>query len=100
VARPESGWRSLGGRELRELDDGVDLLQLNRGKGVREVRRDGGGRLGGKGEHGAHRRWRILPGMPAGTAESGDRFRRFGGALSRKEKGVRRRTSGGFYRHS
>jgi hypothetical protein len=22
-------WRSLGGRELRELDDGIDLLQLS-----------------------------------------------------------------------
>jgi hypothetical protein len=51
------------------------------------VRRDGGGRLGGKREHGAHRRWRILPGMLAGTAESGELFRQPGGTIWRGKKG-------------
>jgi hypothetical protein len=55
------------------------------------VRRDGGGRLEGKRECGGHRRWRILPGMPAGTAESGDRFRQPWGTIRRGKEGEMKR---------
>jgi hypothetical protein len=51
------------------------------------VRRDGGGRLGGKREYGVRRRWRISPRMPAGTAESGDRFRQPWGTIRRGKEG-------------
>jgi hypothetical protein len=60
------------------------------------VRRDGGGRLEGVREYGGHRRWRILPGMPAGTAESGDRFRQPWGTIRRGKGGGKAEGSGGF----
>jgi hypothetical protein len=47
-------------------------LQNKARKGVREVRRDGGGGLEEKRVHGVRRRWRILPRMPAGTAGFGE----------------------------
>jgi hypothetical protein len=62
---------------------GLVRLQNRARKRVREVRRDGGGRLEGVREYGGHRRWRILPGMSAGTAESGDRFRQPWGTIRR-----------------
>jgi hypothetical protein len=48
-------WRSWGGRELWELDDGVDLLQLSQGKGVRERRLIKVKRIEERRETGAHR---------------------------------------------
>jgi hypothetical protein len=56
------------------------------------VRRDGGGRLGGKRGYGVRRRWRILPGMPAETAESGDRFRQPWGTIRRGKEGEMERS--------
>jgi hypothetical protein len=55
------------------------------------VRRDGGGRLGGVREYGVRRRRRILPRMPAGTAESGDQIRQPWGVLSEGKEGERQR---------
>jgi hypothetical protein len=82
-------WRSLGGRELRELDDGVDLLQLSRGKGVRERCLIKVKRIEERRETGTHQRWRILPEMLAVAAETGDELRRLeGGFCKREEKGM------------
>jgi hypothetical protein len=74
-------------------DDHRELVRLQNmaRKGVREVRRDGGGGLEGKRVHGVRRRWRILPRMPAGTAESGDRFRQPWGTIRRGKEGERQR---------
>jgi hypothetical protein len=47
----------LGGRELRELNDGIDLLQLSRGKGVREGRLIKVKRIEERRETGTHQRW-------------------------------------------
>jgi hypothetical protein len=46
--------------------------------------------------HGVRRRWRILPRMPAGTAESGDRFRQPCGVVCGEKREWRERGSGGF----
>jgi hypothetical protein len=79
-------WRSLGRRELRELDDGVDLLQLSRGKGVRERRLIKVKRIEERRETGAHQRWRISPKMLADAAETGDELHRLEGVFAREKK--------------
>jgi hypothetical protein len=66
------GWRASGDEALRVSSEELVWLQNKARKGVREVRRDGGGGLEGKRVQGVRRRWRILPRMPAGTAESGE----------------------------
>jgi hypothetical protein len=81
-------WRSWGGRELRELDDGVDLLQISQGKGVGERRLIKVKRIEGRRETGAHRRRQIWPGIPADAAEAGEQFEQPGGTISSgKERG-------------
>jgi hypothetical protein len=89
----------LGGRELRELDDGVDLLQLSRGKGVREGRLIKVKRIEERRETGAHQRWRIFPEMLADAAETGEEFRWPGGTICRGRKGKMERREGATYRH-
>jgi hypothetical protein len=98
AATQRRDWRSLGGRELRELDDGIDLLQLSRGKGVRERRRIKVKRIEERRETGAHQRWRILPEMLADAAETGDELRRLKGVFTREKKRRRVRGSRAIYR--
>jgi hypothetical protein len=66
------GWRASGDEALRVSSEELVWLQGKVRKRVREVRRDGGGSLEGKRVHGVRRCGRILPRMPAGTAESGE----------------------------
>jgi hypothetical protein len=89
----EGGDWSSDGRRCSSVEDvHVDLLQSGNRGGVREVRRDGGGRLEGVREYGGHRRWRISPRMSAGTAESGDRFRQPWGTIRRGKGGEMKRS--------
>jgi hypothetical protein len=83
-------WRSLGGCELRELDDGIDLLQLSRGKGVREGRLIKVKRIEERRETGTHQRWQISPEMLAVAMETDDELRQLkGGFREREEKETR-----------
>jgi hypothetical protein len=61
-AKEGGGWRASGDEVLRVSFGELVWLQNKACKGVREVRRDGGGRLEGEREYGGHRRWRIFTG--------------------------------------
>jgi hypothetical protein len=82
--------------ELRELDDGVDLLQISRGKGVRERRLIKVKRIEGRRETGDHRGWRIWPETPADTRSYGEQSGQPGGTVWRGRKGKRRGGLGPF----
>jgi hypothetical protein len=92
-----AGVRWCGGDASGEYP-GVVSLRNKVERGHQRVRRDGGGRLGGEREYGAHRGRCISPVMPAEAADSGELLRCLGGVSGRKKKGGRRRASGGFYR--
>jgi hypothetical protein len=89
-------WRTSGGAELWDLDDGIDLLQLSWRKGVREGRLVEVKEIEERRRAGAHPRRRIWPGELAGGAESGEGFRRFQGELARGRKGCERWHLGAF----
>jgi hypothetical protein len=91
-------WRSLGGRELRELDDGVDLLQLSRGKGVRGRRLIKVKRIEERRETGAHQGRRNWPETPADMRGYGEGFHRPRCGSSGEAKGERERMPGAIYR--
>jgi hypothetical protein len=76
----------------------IDLLQLSRGKGVREGRLIKVKRVEERRETGAHRRWRISPGMLADLRRYDEEFPGFGGVSCRRTKGRWRRSVGAFYR--
>jgi hypothetical protein len=57
-------------------------------------------KIGEEGGARAHQISRNRADMLADVADSGERFLQFGGVSSRKRKGGRRRTSGGFYRQA
>jgi hypothetical protein len=89
-------WRSWGGRELRELDDGVDLLQLCRGKVVRERRLIKVKRIEERRETGAHQGWRISSEVLADAAEIGEQFEQLGGTILSRKGERRGRSAGAF----
>jgi hypothetical protein len=94
------GWRSWGGRELRELDDGVDLLQPSQGKGVRERRLIKLKRIEERRETGAHQGWRISPGMLADVRLSDEESLCGPSMNSRRSKGRWRRGVRALYRRA
>jgi hypothetical protein len=62
-------------------------MQLSQGKGVREGRLIKVKRVEDRRETGAHRRWRISPGMLADSRRSDEEFLGLGGVSCRRTKG-------------
>jgi hypothetical protein len=62
------------------------------------VHRDGGGRLGGEGEHGAHHGYRIGAVMPADVRSSDEKFEQPGGSGSERRRMGKERRARGSYR--
>jgi hypothetical protein len=84
---------------LWAIVDCAVLLQISRGKQVREERQRKRREIGERRQQAAHRRERIPFGKPADWRSSDERFRRDAMELVREEKGEMREACWATYSH-